>query len=179
MTTYVALLRGINVGGNNLIKMPALAACFAANGFCDVRTYIASGNVIFASPETRPAALTDRIESILAASFSYIPTVVVLSRRQMHAVVAKAPRRFGAEPAKYLYDALFVKPPLTARTAMASITTKPGVDEAHAGAGVVYFARLKAKATQSRLNKIASSPIYPRVTIRNWNTTTKLVELMR
>ena len=51
MTTYVALLRGINVGGKNLIKMPALKACFEENGFEDVATYIQSGNVLFSSPE--------------------------------------------------------------------------------------------------------------------------------
>jgi uncharacterized protein (DUF1697 family) len=178
MTTYVALLRGINVGGNNLIKMPALKVCFETNGFEQVRTYIQSGNVIFVSPETRTAALTDQIESMLAASFKYIPTVVVRSQKQMRAIVDKAPKGFGTEPAKYLYDVVFLKDPLTARKAMASIDTKPGVDEAQAGTGVLYFARLTARATQSRLNKVASSPIYPSVTIRNWNTTTKLCGLM-
>ena len=69
MTTYVALLRGINVGGKNLIKMPALKASFEANGFQYVATYIQSGNVIFGSPETRPAELTRRIETMLAAAF--------------------------------------------------------------------------------------------------------------
>jgi uncharacterized protein (DUF1697 family) len=178
MTTYVALLRGINVGGNNLIKMPALKACFETNGFERVTTYIQSGNVVFVSPETRAAALIDQIESMLAASFRYIPTVVVRSQKQMRAIVDNAPKGFGAKPAKYRYDVIFLKEPLSARTAMASIDTKPGVDEAYAGTGVLYFARLTAKATQSRLNKIASSPIYPSVTIRNWNTTTKLRALM-
>ena len=73
MTTYVALLRGINVGGKNLIRMPALKACFEENGFEDVATYIQSGNVLFASSETRNAALTDRIEAMLAESFDYMP----------------------------------------------------------------------------------------------------------
>ena len=53
MPGYVALLRGINVGGRNLIKMPALKACFEAGGFAEVATYIQSGNVLFTSPETR------------------------------------------------------------------------------------------------------------------------------
>ena len=61
---------------------------------------------------------------------------------------------------------------------MKSVPTQPGVDEAHAGTGVLYFSRLIAKATQSRLNRIISSPIYPNVTIRNWNTTTKLLSMM-
>ena len=56
--------------------------------------------------------------------------------------------------------------------------TNPAVDTAHAGTGVLYFSRLTAKATASRLNRIVSSPIYASVTIRNWNTTTKLLSLM-
>jgi uncharacterized protein (DUF1697 family) len=178
MTIYVALLRGINVGGKNLIKMPALKAAFEADGFEEVATYIQSGNVLFTAPTTPAGRLTDRIEVMLAQAFDYVPTVVVRSRTQMGAIVDKAPRGFGTQPAKYLYDAVFLKEPLSATTAMKSLSMKPGVDEAHAGTGVLYLSRLKAKATSSRLNKIASLPIYSSMTIRNWNTTTKLLSLM-
>ena len=178
MSSYVALLRGINVGGRNPIKMPALKDCFEANAFEDVATYIQSGNVLFTSPETRASELTRRIEAMLAEAFGYEATVVVRNRRQIRAVVARAPTGFGAEPTRYRYDVIFLKEPLTAKVAMKSVPTAPGVDEAHAGTGVLYFSRLIAKATQSRLNKIISSPIYPSVTIRNWNTTTKLLRMM-
>jgi uncharacterized protein (DUF1697 family) len=178
MPRYVALLRGINVGGKNLIKMPALKACFEANGFEDVATYIQSGNVVFASPETRAAGLTQRIEAMLAEAFDYEATVVVRNRQQMRAVVTHAPRGFGAEPATYRYDVIFLKEPLTAKVAMTSVPTAPGVDEAHAGTGVLYFSRRIERATQSRLSRILSSPIYPNITIRNWNTTTKLESMM-
>ena len=178
MPGYVALLRGINVGGKNLIKMPALKACFEANAFEDVATYIQSGNVLFTSPETGKAELTLRIEAMLAETFGYQATVVVRNHTQMRAVIKRAPVGFGAEPTKYRYDVIFLKEPLTAKVAMKSVLTKPGVDEAHAGTGVLYFSRLIAKAAQSRLNRIMSSPIYPSVTIRNWNTTTKLLRMM-
>jgi uncharacterized protein (DUF1697 family) len=179
VATYVALLRGINVGGRNPIGMPALTACFEENGFEDVATYIQSGNVIFRSSGGASAELTRRIEKMLAASFDhYVPTVVVRSRTQMRAIVDRAPKGFGAAPAKYRYDVVFLKEPLAARTAMKSLELKPGVDAAHPGTGVLYLSRLTSRATSSRLNKIASSPIYPRVTIRNWNTTTKLLALM-
>jgi uncharacterized protein (DUF1697 family) len=176
--SYVALLRGINVGGKNLIKMPALKACFEANGFGNVATYIQSGNVLFTSPSTPSADLTRRIEGMLAEAFDYVPTVVVRNRKQMRAIVDGAPRGFGSEPATYRYDVIFLKEPLAAKVAMKSVPTKPGVDEAQAGPGVLYFSRLVARATQSRLSKIVSSPIYPSVTIRNWNTTTKLLRMM-
>lgn len=178
MLSYVALLRGINVGGKNLIKMPALKACFEANGFEDVATFIQSGNVLFGSPETRASELANTIEEVLGQEFGYAATVVVRNRTQMRVVVHRAPKGFGAEPAKYRYDVIFLKEPLTAKAAITSVPTKPGVDEAHAGTGVLYFSRLISKATQSRLSRIVSSPIYPSVTIRNWNTTTKLLEMM-
>ncbi len=178
MPSYVALLRGINVGGKNLIKMPALKGAFEANGFEDVRTYIQSGNVLFRSSASPPAELTARIETMLGGAFGYEATVVVRSRAQMRAVVERAPKGFGAEPATYRYDVIFLKEPLTAKVAMKSVSMRPDVDEAYAGTGVLYFSRLIARATQSRLNKIASSAIYPSVTIRNWNTTTKLLGML-
>jgi uncharacterized protein (DUF1697 family) len=176
MTTYIALLRGINVGGKNLIKMPALKAAFEEDGFEDVATYIQSGNVLFTAPGT--TELTDRIDTLLAEAFDYVPTVVVRSRKQMRAIAGGAPRGFGSRPAEYRYDVIFLKEPLTAKKAIEQVPTNPAVDTAHAGTGVLYFSRLTAKATQSRLNRIISSPIYPSVTIRNWNTTTKLLSLM-
>ena len=178
MGRYVALLRGINVGGKNLIKMAALSACFEKHGFEDVVTYIQSGNVLFTSRKSARAKLTGRLEAVLAATFGYQASVVVRTRKQMQDVVARAPKGFGNEPAKYRYDVVFLKEPLTAPTALSSVPTKPGVDQVFAGAGVLYFSRLIARASQSRLSKLVSSPIYSSVTIRNWNTTTTLCRML-
>ena len=177
MTSYVALLRGINVGGRNLIRMPALKACFEDHGFENVSTYIQSGNVLFQSPDAR-SGLTRRIEGMLAEAFDYVPTVVLRNRTQMRSIVERAPKGFGASPSTHRYDVIFLKEPLSANVAMMHVPRKQGVDEAHAGTGVLYFSRLTAKAAQSRLSRIISSPIYPNITIRNWNTTNKLLELM-
>jgi uncharacterized protein (DUF1697 family) len=178
MTRYVALLRGINVGGKNLIKMPALKAAFENDGFENVSTYIQSGNVLFDSPDSSSPQLTKRIERTLAEAFDYVPTVVVRNRRQMRGIVDRAPKGFGSQPAKYRYDVIFLKEPLTAKAAMKHVPTNPVVDAAQPGSGVLYFSRLTARATASRLNKIIGSPIYASMTIRNWNTTTKLLALM-
>ena len=174
---YVALLRGINVGGNNLIKMSALKACLEAAGFGDVVTYIASGNVFFTTSSER-SALTAQIEKILTATFHYPSSVVLRTRKQMSDIVERAPNGFGKNPAKYRYDVIFLKEPLTANAAIKNVPTKPGVDEAHAGSGVLYFSRLISKATQSKLGKIVGTPVYQSMTIRNWNTTTKILALM-
>jgi uncharacterized protein (DUF1697 family) len=179
MSSYVALLRGINVGGSNLIRMVALKACFEAAGFRDVATYIQSGNVLFTATRVNQRALTRQIESALSKTFAYESRVVVRSFEQMEATVEKAPKNFGRQPTEYRYDVIFLKDPLTPDEAMNSVTAKPGVDRVYAGHGVLYFSRLIAKATQSQLSRIVGTPAYQNMTIRNWNTTVTLFDLMK
>ena len=178
MKQYVALLRGINVGGKNLIKMADLKACFEELGYVDVLTYIQSGNVIFRAGESENAGLERTLEAALSESFHYESTVVVRSEGEIMEIVKHAPSGFGSDPEAYRYDVIFLKAPLTSTEAMKSITTKDGVDQAFTGEGVLYFSRLTSRASQSRLSRIVSMPIYQSMTIRNWNTTTKLLNLM-
>ena len=178
MALYVALLRGINVGGKNMIKMPALKACFEAGGFEDVVTYIQSGNVLFRGTGSG-SALANRIETMLGKTFHYYRAwAVVRSHAQMRSIVEKAPKGFGADPGTYRYDVVFLKEPLTAGSALKKVPTREGVDEVFGGRGVLYFSRLDSMATRSRLNRVASLPIYQNMTIRNWNTTTRLLRMM-
>ena len=176
---HVALLRGINVGGNNLIRMADLRTAFERMGFADVETYIQSGNVLFAANRATTADLTEQIEQELSRAFGYSSRVVVLSGADLAAVVDRAPPGFGTDAATFRYDVLFVKPPLTPKAALEEMSTKPGVDEAHAGAHAVYFRRLTSAATRSHLPKIVGRPFYQNLTIRNWNTTRRLLERAR
>ena len=176
--TYVALLRGINVGGKNIIRMADLRNCFETEGFRDVVTYIQSGNVIFRAPDSTPGALTIRIEEMLASAFDYQARVMLRSRQQMEAVVAGAPAGFGSQPDRHRYDAIFLRNTLTAQDAMREVRVRPEVDEAWAGEGVLYFSRLISQASRSYLSRLVSMPVYQDMTIRNWNTTTRLLRLM-
>jgi len=178
MPRYVALLRGINVGGNNIIKMTALKACFEKQGFADVVTYIQSGNVLFTASASGAAKLAVAIEAALAATFNYKASIVLRSQAEMRAIVAGAPAGFGTRPDKFRYDVIFLKAPLTAAAALEDMPMKPGGDQAHAGRGVLYFSRLIAKATASRLGKVVAMAMYKNMTIRNWNTTTKLLHML-
>jgi uncharacterized protein (DUF1697 family) len=178
MKQYVTLLRGINVGGNNLIKMTELKACFEAQGFDHITTYIQSGNVLFSADESDQAKLTAEVEDVLSKTFNYKSRVVVRSHVEMRDIVRHAPKGFGEDPASYRYDVIFLKEPLTASEAMKSVATKEGVDQASAGNGVLYFSRLFARATQSYVSRLVSMPVYQNMTIRNWNTTTKLLQMM-
>ena len=118
------------------------------------------------------------IEEILGAKFGYRASVVIRSRKQLRDTVKRAPESFGAHPTRYRYDVIFLKPPLTSAVAMRDVQVKQGVDQAQAGTGVLYFSRLISRATQSQLNRLISLPIYQSMTIRNWNTTTRLLQMM-
>lgn len=174
---YLALLRGINVGGNNIIKMKALRECFERMGFENVETYIQSGNVIF-SVSGSIAALETEIEKWLSKAFSYTSRVVVISRGTLKRVITEAPNGFGKELKKYRYNVFFLKKPLTPAKAMKAVETRDGVDEVYQGKHALYFKYLLAKATQSRISKLFAKPEHQYMTIRNWNTTIKLLALM-
>ena len=178
MNQYLVLLRGINVGGKNIIKMVDLKASFEAMGFSNVLTYIQSGNVVVSSDEKDKVLLTDKIEKGLSKRFDFLARVVVISYKELAAIVHAAPKGFGADDKKFRYDVIFLKEPLTPKEAMKSVSTREGVDTAHAGKQALYFSRLISRAAQSHLTKIIGMPVYQNMTIRNWNTTTKLLALM-
>jgi uncharacterized protein (DUF1697 family) len=178
MPKYLALLRGINVGGNNIIKIKDLKSCFEEMGFHDVITYIQSGNVIFSADEGDIAAITQRIETQLSSRFDYKSTVLVVTHETLKLVVGLAPPEFGSNKDEYRYDVLFLIPPFTVDEALMGIHARDGVDQVWSNDHVVYFSRLISKAGSSYLNKIVGTSTYKNLTIRNWNTTTKLIELM-
>jgi uncharacterized protein (DUF1697 family) len=172
---YVALLRGINVGGRNLVPMADLRAAFEEDGHADVRTYIQSGNVLFSS---RRAVREPDLEAMLERRFGTPLVVVLRSLRQLRATVEGAPDGFGEQPKSFHSDVLFLKGPLTSRQAMRVVQLRDGVDQAWPGKGVVYFQRDSARRTQSRMNTIVGTPEYKRMTIRSWSTTAKLLALL-
>ena len=133
MNGYLVLLRGINVGGKNIIKMADLKASFEEMGFSNVVTYIQSGNVVLQSEDKDKAAITTKIEKGLSKRFNFEAKVVVISQKELSAVVKSAPQGFGADDKKFRYDVIFLKEPLTPKEAMESVKVREGVDTAHVG----------------------------------------------
>jgi uncharacterized protein (DUF1697 family) len=179
MKPYVLLLRGVNVGGKNKVSMAALRECLQKLGFANVATYIASGNVIVDSDKT-PAEIGPIVEKALTANFaldSELIKVLVLSREQLRAVVANKPQGFGDKLDLYHSDAIFLIN-IDAKQAMPVFDPREGVDAVWPGEGVVYSQRLSAERTKSRLGKIIGTPVYKTMTIRSWNTTVKLLEMI-
>ncbi|MDD5189619.1 MAG: DUF1697 domain-containing protein [Dehalococcoidales bacterium] len=177
---YVALLRGINVGGKNKIPMTGLKTCLEELGFHNVATYIASGNVILESDKTA-SEIKARIEKALPVNFKLgdeVIKVLVLTREQIQSVIDHKPEGFGEQPEKYHSDTIFLMG-IDAARAISVFDPREGVDRIWPGDGVIYSQRLSAQRTKSRLNKIMATPVYKSMTIRNWNTTLKLLELMK
>jgi uncharacterized protein (DUF1697 family) len=179
MTQCLALLRGINVGGNNVIRMRGLVACFEEQGLTKVVTNIQSGNVIFEAEQGEAEVLAAQLELALATTFSYQASLVLLTREQLESIVVQSPEGFGKQPDLHRYDVIYLKPPLTAAEAIKIVPLRDGVDRAFAGPGALYFSRLISRATASQLSRIIGIPSYQSLTIRNWNTTVRLLELMQ
>jgi len=179
MHTYVILIRGINVGGKNKLPMAGLKKCLEELGCSHVSTYIASGNVILESDQ-RPHGLQAQIEAALLKTFkldSELIKVLVLTRAQLQAAVENRPKGFGELPEKYHSDAIFLMG-IDASQALPVFKPREGVDTVWPGDGVIYHQRLSAQRTKSRLSSIVGTPAYQSMTIRNWNTTTRLLALL-
>lgn len=174
---YVALLRGINVGGRNKVAMRDLRAVFEGAGYESVATYIQSGNVLF-STDAKPDGMEADLETMLESHLGVPLVVVVRAHDQLRRLVERAPEGFGAAPDTYYSDVVFLKAPLTGEDAMRIVELREGVDAAWPGDGVLYFQRLGARRTQSRMSKIVGKPEYQQMTIRSWATTTKLLHLL-
>src|SRR5215216_6356544 len=179
MNTYAVLLRGINVGGKNKVPMTGLKKVLEELGFSNVSTYIASGNVILTSD--KPAEkIKAQIEAALPERFNLdneLIKVLALTRNQLQAVIDNKPEGFGEQPEKYHSDAIFLMG-IDSTQAMPVFDPREGVDKIWPGNGVIYSQRLSSQRTKSRLNKMMASPFYKSMTIRSWQTTIKLLEIL-
>lgn len=179
MKAYAVLLRGINVGGKNKMPMAGLKKLLEGLGFSDVKTYIASGNAVLRSDKS-PSQVKAAIEKALPQAFKLdaeLIKVLVLSHGEIRSMIAERPKGFGDEPTKHHSDAIFLIG-LKPAEALAVFSPREGVDKVWGGKGLIYSQRLSAKRTQSRLGKIMGTPAYQSMTIRNWRTTTTLLEML-
>jgi len=180
MKSYLILFRGINVGGKNKLPMAELKKYLEDLGYTGVLTYIASGNVIVRS--RKPASeIKQEIEASLPKRFkldSELIKVLVLTHRQLQAVVSNKPRSFGEHPDVYHSDVIFLMDGATVEQATPVFSPRDGVDTVWPGSSVIYSQRLSALRTKSRLSKIIGTPIYKSMTIRTWNTTVQLLKLL-
>lgn len=173
---YLALLRGINVGGNSTVSMAVLKEVFVKAGFSNVVTYINSGNVIFESEQTNRSKLERQIEDFLQQTFFPIRTVVVSEHDLQHIVEQIPPLWEKDDVRKYVS---FLKQPARPEDFLREVQPKEGVDFVDKGPDVVYLTTKMGGLTKSNFSKLNTKKIYPAMTMRNFNTVQKLFDLMQ
>ena len=174
---FVALLRAINVGGR-IVKMQALRGHFEMLGFSQVTTVIASGNVIFESPDTDAAALEQRIESHLRAVLGYDVATFLRTPAEMHAAATHdAFPGAGAGEAGFPLYVAFTRSPVSAAAERALMEYRTAVDDFHVNGREVYWACRtgmgQSAFTGARLEKILGMP----ATARNITSVRKLAAM--
>jgi len=174
---YVALLRGINVGGKTLVKMGDLRSCIEALGFDNVSTYIASGNVLFESSERSPAKLDTTIERTIEQTLGLPVKVVVLDRTAYARVVKAIPKGWAGNPSLRA-NVAFVRRGTDARKVVRELRPDPAVEEVKAIDGAILWATRRDALNRSVMRKLIGGAAYKELTVRNLNTTLKLQELL-
>jgi len=183
--TYVALIRGINVGGRNKVAMADLRTVVASLGHTDVSTYIQSGNVIFTAPDKDTTALATALEQAIANELDVRPRVVVLSRDELAKVVDANPYPDELNPklvhAIFLTEAPIAEQKKAVAAAEQKVRDKGSTDTA-TFVGRTLFLHTPGGFGTSELAAILSRSAggkasTPAGTARNWATVTKLLAL--
>jgi len=177
MPVVISMLRGVNVGGHNRIKMEALRAVYESLGLLEVQTYVQSGNVVFKTKERTLAALAKSIEDTIQRDHGFRPGVVLRTPSELRDAIAKNPfaDRQNIDPSKLLVTFLSTAPEAEARGNALAIKTFPEELRIDGREVYIYFPNGMARPKMS----------WPRIekalktwgTGRNWNTVTKLLEI--
>jgi len=171
------MLRGVNVGGHNKIKMDALRALYESLKFEDPRTYVQSGNVIFRTREKNSATLAKKIQKAIEGKFGVRSDVILRTADELRAAIAGSPfaSRRGLEPGKILVTFLAGDPGPEAHATL--LTFKAYREELHLKGRELYIyfpdGAGKSKLPWSKVEKLVQTT----GTARNWNSVTKMLAI--
>jgi uncharacterized protein (DUF1697 family) len=174
---YVALLRGINVGGNNTIDMRQLKGAFEAAGMADVRTYINSGNVIFSTDGADREAVGRALEACIVEKFGFEVDVLLRSVDEMSAIAAAIPEEWSNDDQQRC-DVFYLWADVDKPSILDELGAKPGIDELRYVPGAVIRWVARENSTRSGVLRALTRPVFKRITIRNCNTARKLASLV-
>jgi len=177
MPVIISMLRGVNVGGHNKIKMEELRALYEDLGFKDPRSYIQSGNVVFETNARNLVALTEKIEKAIEKTFGFRPAVILRTADDLRAVVARNPfaDREGIEPNKLLVTFLPGDPGREAREKVLAIKTDP--EELRIDGRELYIYFPNGAGTSKLSIPLIDRTLKMSGTSRNWNSVLKLLEM--
>ena len=175
---FVALLRGVNVGGNNMISMSALKKSFEGLGFTDVVTYINSGNIIFRAKEANARKLESKIEKMLSKEYELDSRVVLRSFSEMEKIVKSLPPTWTGDSG-WRYNVIFLRHTIDSEDILRELEVKKDIEEVVYCPGALFWSAQISELTRTNMLKLSSRKMYHDMTIRNQNTTRKLYELMK
>jgi len=175
MPVVISMLRGVNVGGHNLIKMDALRALYESLGLQDSQTYVQSGNVVFRTKERDLSRLARQIENEIERRFGFRPGVILRTSSDLRDVIRKNPfAPCGLDPSKLLVTFLATDPAPNAREAILRI--KPDPEELRV-AGRELYIYFPDRIGRSKLPPLLDRILKNSGTARNWNTVTRLLAM--
>lgn len=176
--TYVALLRGINVGGNNMMEMKRLKATFEAAGMTHVRTYINSGNVVFRAHSADRAGVERLLEAAIERDFELRIKVLLRDGGTVLAIAAALPDNWTND-AVTRCDVMYLWEDVDRPGILGELPAKPGIDEVRYVPGALLWHVARENVRRSGMVRIVGTPLYAKMTVRNCNTARKLAQLVR
>ena len=177
MTVVISMLRGVNLGPHNRVKMDALRSLYESLGLRDPQSYVQSGNVVFRTAAKNLVQLGRRIEDAIEGRFGFRPDAILRTTAELREAIARNPfaGRDGIEPAKLLVTFLAWDPGATAREQVLKLNGGPEELRMEGRELYIYFpngqARPKLKLTE--VERALKTP----GTGRNWNTVRNLLDL--
>ena len=169
MTGFVAMLRGINVGGRNMVKMDALKALHESLGFKSVRTHLQSGNVVFQAKSADAARIEQAIRKTLHLELS----VVIRTAAELRDAVKRNPLpQWVSHSSAYVIAFLSAQP-----EDPAALDAYDGPEEMRLLGRELYIYYGEGMGRSKLTNTLIERKLGVRATARNWNTVTKLLEL--
>lgn len=175
---YVALLRGINVGGKNKIEMNLLKKSFEQVGMDSVTTYINSGNIIFINKNNSKEEIYKICENAIFKQFNLKIKVLVLNINDFKKIMNMLPNNWH-DNKEMKANVLFLWHEIGNASIMKKLTIKPEIDTVKYVHGTILWMIKRNQFSKSGLSKLAGSELYQQMTIRNVNTTRKIYELMQ
>lgn len=178
MTTYISLLRGINLGAHYKIKMPDLTALYESLGLTDVKTYLQSGNVVFTHEESDHTRLAETIKAKIEEVYGYNVPILVLDADELRHIAHSNPflTERPADPA-HLHATFLAHPPNDERV-RGFVPPKSGEDEFILVGSVIYLLCPNGYGQTKLTNNLFENKLKVQGTTRNWRTVSALVEMV-
>lgn len=175
MNTYIGLLRGINVGGNNKLPMKDLVALLEGLGMQKVKTYIQSGNVVFQCERTDRAALSQAITAAIKGQYGFAPAILLLDADELKAAMAANPFPEGEENHKTLHFFFLDAPPANPKLeALEQLRTE---NERFQLINKVFYLHAPDGIGRSKLAESVGKGWGVTITARNWRTVETMLEM--